>query len=138
MHSLYLTMSARYYPERRLVRCPPWKSLEMCWRVTNEGESGFGKANDRVEAKEHRLYGILGGSVVGCPLNRREKARPLFEGHYRVPSLYPKRSSQALRPGTLSPCRINAYGLLGRRRPKETWCCVRLPRCGVGFFPIDT
>ena len=24
---------------------------------------------------------------------------------------------------------------LGRRRPKETWCCVRLPRCGFGFFP---
>ena len=19
--------------------------------------------------------------------------------------------------------------------PKETWCCVRLPRCGFGFFP---
>ena len=54
MHSLYLTMSARYYPERRLVRVPPWKSLGMCLRVTNKGESGFGKANDRVEAKDHR------------------------------------------------------------------------------------
>ena len=33
-----------------------------------------------------------------------------FEGHYRVPSLYPKRSNQALWPGPdplLSPCRIN-------------------------------
>ena len=45
-------------------------------------KSGFGKANDRVEAKEHRPSGILGGSVVGCPLSRREKARPLFEDHY--------------------------------------------------------
>ena len=78
----------------------------MCLRVTNKGESGVGKANDRVEAEEHRPYGILGGSVVGCPLSRREKARPLFEGHYRVPNLYPKRSSQALRPGPF-PCRIN-------------------------------
>ena len=25
--------------------------------------------------------------MVGCPLKRREKTRPLFEGHYRVPSL---------------------------------------------------
>ena len=52
MHSLYLTMSERYYPERRSVRGPPWKSLGMCRRVTNKGKSGFGKANDRVEAKE--------------------------------------------------------------------------------------
>ena len=37
--------------------------------------------------------------MVGCPLNRRQKARPFFEGHYRVPSLCPKRSSLALRPG---------------------------------------
>jgi len=42
--------------------------------------------------------GILGGSVVGCPLNGREKARPM-EGHYRVPSLFSTRSNQALRPG---------------------------------------
>ena len=27
------------------------------------------------------------------------------------------------------------YGLLGRRRPTERWCCVRLPRCGFWFFP---
>ena len=32
----------------------------MCRRVTNKGESGFGKANDRVEAKEHcRIHPIL-------------------------------------------------------------------------------
>ncbi len=28
MHSVCLTMSARYYPERILVRAPPWKGLE--------------------------------------------------------------------------------------------------------------
>ncbi len=73
-----------------------------------KGQSGFGKASDRSKAKEHRPYGILRGSVVGCPVSRREKARPLFEGHSRVPSLYPKRSSQAVRPGPpLGPCRIN-------------------------------
>jgi hypothetical protein len=45
---------------------------------------------------------------VGCPLNGREKAWPM-EGHYRVSSLFSKRSNQALRPGPppLSPCRIN-------------------------------
>ena len=58
MHSLYLTMSARYYPERRLVRVPPWKSLGLCLRVTNKGKSGFGKASDRVKAKDHRPSGI--------------------------------------------------------------------------------
>ena len=75
MHSIYLTMSARYYPERnQLMRCPPWKCLGMCWRVTKKGESGFGKASDRAKAKDLRLQGILGGSVVGCPLNGRGKA----------------------------------------------------------------
>ena len=85
------------------MRGPPWKSLGMCRRVTNKGKSGFSKANDRVKAKEQRPYGILGGSVVECHLSRREKARPLFKNHYRVPSLYPKRSSQALRPGDWRP-----------------------------------
>ena len=28
------------------MRVPPWKSLGMCLRVTNKGESGFGKASD--------------------------------------------------------------------------------------------
>jgi len=42
--------------------------------------------------------GFLGGSVVGCPLKGRGKAWQM-EGHYRVPSLYSKRSNQALRPG---------------------------------------
>ncbi len=78
------------------MRVRPWKSLGMCRRVTDKEKSGFGKASDRVGAKEHLLYKIP--VEVGRPLNRREKARPLFEGHYRVPSLYPKRSSQALRP----------------------------------------
>ena len=36
-----------------------WKSLGICRRVTNKGESGFGKANDRVEANDHRPLGIL-------------------------------------------------------------------------------
>ncbi len=48
---------------------PAWKCLGLCLRVTNKGESGFGKANDRAKAKEHRPYGILGESVVGCPLS---------------------------------------------------------------------
>jgi hypothetical protein len=81
-------------PRKESSACPPLKSLG----VTNKGESGFGKANDRVKAKKHRPYWILGGSAVGYPRSRREKARPSFEGHYRVPSLSPKRSSQVLRP----------------------------------------
>jgi len=43
--------------------------------------------------------GMLGGSVVGCPLKGREKAWPM-EGHCRVPSLFSTRSNQALRPAT--------------------------------------
>ena len=50
----------------------------MCLRVTNKGESGFGEANDRVEAaaKDHRPSGILGEvwwgalSVEGKKLDR--------------------------------------------------------------------
>ena len=60
MHAFYLTMSARYYPERIGVRGTPWKSLGLLRRVTNKGESGFGKASDRVKAKDHRLSGTLG------------------------------------------------------------------------------
>ena len=48
--------------------------------------------------RKHQSKGILGGSVVGCPLKGREKAWPM-EGHIRVPSLFSKRSNQALRPG---------------------------------------
>ncbi len=46
---------------------------------------------------------------MGCPLSRREKARPLFEGHYRVHSLSSKRSSQALRPATPPRPLTNEY-----------------------------
>ena len=42
------------------MRGPPWKSLGLCLRVTNKGESGFGKASDRVKAEDHRPSGILG------------------------------------------------------------------------------
>ena len=50
VHSFYLTMSARYHPERSLVHVPSWKCLGLCLHVTNKGESGFGKANDRFKA----------------------------------------------------------------------------------------
>ena len=42
------------------MRVPAWKFLWLCLRVTNKGKSGFCKANDRVEAEDHRPYGILG------------------------------------------------------------------------------
>ena len=38
----------------------------MCWRVTNKGESGFGKASDRAKAKEHRRSGIPVGEWWGA------------------------------------------------------------------------
>ena len=50
VHSFYLTMSARYHPERSLVHVPSWKCSGLCLHVTNKGESGFGKANDRFKA----------------------------------------------------------------------------------------
>ncbi len=34
------------------------KRKEVCLRVTNKGESGFGKASDRVKAEDHRPQGI--------------------------------------------------------------------------------
>ena len=48
------------------MRGPPWKSLGMCRRVTNKGESGFGKVSDRAKA-ERTL--TTEGTSVGCPLN---------------------------------------------------------------------
>ena len=60
---------------RRFVLVPrAFKSLRMCRRLTKTGKSGFGKASDRAKAKDHRQQGILGGSVVRCPLRGREKA----------------------------------------------------------------
>jgi hypothetical protein len=85
-------------PERRLVREPPRQCLGPIWRVTNEGESGFGKVNNRVKVADRRPQGILGGIVVGCLFKGRGKAWPM-EGHYRFPCLFSKRSNQALRPG---------------------------------------
>ena len=85
MHSLYLTMSARYNPERSSVRIPPWKSLGLCLRVAYKGKSGFGKANDRVEAKEQRPSGIpvevwWGAlSIEGRKLDRCSKVSSLCQ-----------------------------------------------------------
>ena len=58
------------------MRAPPWKCLGMCRRATNKEKSGFGKASDKVEAKEHRPSGIPVGvwwgalSVEGRKLDR--------------------------------------------------------------------
>ena len=81
MHPLYLTTSARYYRERIPVRGLPWKSLGLIRRATNRGESGFGKASDRAEAKDHRpqgfpmvvWWGAAGLSVEGEKLDRCSK-----------------------------------------------------------------
>ncbi len=67
------------YPKRSSVRVPPRKSLGLCRHVTNKGKSGFGKANDRVEAKNHRPVGIQVGvwwgalSIEGRKLDRCSK-----------------------------------------------------------------
>ena len=75
---------------KRTIRTPPfiWRPGCFPYHFRKNGQS----KNQSIRPKS-------GGSVVGRPLSRREKAKPLFEGHYPVPSLYPKRSSQALRPG---------------------------------------
>ena len=89
VHSPYLTMSARYYLERSSVRDrrPPWKSLGMCRCVTNKGESGLGKASPwQSKGQGRQSVRNSSGSVVGCPLNEREKAWSK-EVHHRVSSL---------------------------------------------------
>ena len=58
------------------MRGAPRKSLGLLLRVTNKGESGFGKTSDRVKAKDHRPSGTLGEvwwgalSVEGRKLDR--------------------------------------------------------------------
>ena len=58
------------------MRGAPRKSLGIFRRVTNKGESGFGKASDRVKAKDHRPSGTLGEvwwgalSIEGRKLDR--------------------------------------------------------------------
>ena len=66
-------------------------------RINGE-RAGSAKPATELRRRITAQQGILGGSVVGCPLNGREKAWPM-EGHYRVPSLFSKRSNPALRPG---------------------------------------
>ncbi len=81
------------------MRITPWNSLGLCRRVTNKGESGFGKASDRLKSEDHCPYWILSEvwwgalSVEGRKLDRCSKIITS-----RVPNLYPKRCSQALRP----------------------------------------
>ena len=79
--------------------------------------------------------------MVGCPLKRREKARPLFERHDRVPSLFPKRSNQALRPGaSSSPNGEEPSGTCGARAGEGVrelvsgahWRCARRVRADAG------
>jgi len=85
------------------VREPPWKGLWPIWRVTNKGEIGFGKASDRVRRRTTAQKGILGGSVVGCPLKGRGKAWP--------GELSPARSRSKLGRGI-----VHATGGLSRGR----------------------
>ena len=90
------------------MRGPPWKSLGMCRRVTNKGESGFGKASDRVKAKDHRPSGILGEvwwgalSREGRKLDRCSKVIIGFP--VSIPGALIKRRGP---DPPLSPCRIN-------------------------------
>ena len=65
-------------------------------RATNQGESGFGKASDRVKAKDHRPKGILGEvwwgalSREGRKLDRCSKViNTKIKHHYRVPVSIP-------------------------------------------------
>ena len=55
------------------MRAPPWKSLGMCQRATNKGKSGFGKANDRGEAEEHRASGVPVGVWWGALSGEKRK-----------------------------------------------------------------
>jgi len=57
--ALFLFHNGRLFdPERRLVCGSPRKSLGTCWRVTNKGESWFGKANNnRVAVSAEQYYG---------------------------------------------------------------------------------
>ena len=76
----------------RQVLCCPRAGTR--WRTfRTQRYSKVSQKRQRITAQE----GILGGSVVGCPLNGREKAWRM-EGHYRVPSLFSKRSNPASRP----------------------------------------
>ena len=45
-------------PRKEFSAVPPWKSLGLCLRVTNKGESGFGKASDRAKAKDNARKGF--------------------------------------------------------------------------------
>ncbi len=73
------------------------RGLCLCLRVTKKAQSGFSKTNDRVKAKDHRPQGIPVVVWWGAHSAEGEK---LDERHYRVPSLSPKRSNQAWRPGS--------------------------------------
>ena len=86
-------------PERRLVRVPHWKSFGMCHRlrVTNKGKSGFGKANNRVEAKEHFPSGIPVGVWWG---SLSIEGRELVSGTTRV-TVVAARVYGRVRAGTL-------------------------------------
>jgi len=80
---------------------PPLPRVELIQKVsTNPAWRLVAPSSPcRINTKrKHQSKGILGGSVVGCPLKGRGKTWPM-EGHYRVPSLFSKRSNQALRPG---------------------------------------
>ena len=55
------------------MRGAPRKSLGICRRVTNKGESGFGKASDRVEAKDHVQITAPRGFSVKCDVMGKGK-----------------------------------------------------------------
>ena len=42
-------------PRKELSAWPPLEEFGDVRRVTNKGDSGFGKASDRVSAEKHRL-----------------------------------------------------------------------------------
>ena len=93
------------------MRVPPWKSLGLCLRVTNKGESGFGEANDR-EQSGNRLFTIIRASyrqlISGCRRVRYPLTTDALSLSHDVTSLLPRKEFSACPPlaefGAVSTC----------------------------------
>ena len=75
--------------------------------MTNKGESGFGKASDRVKAKDHRPSGILGEVWWGALSKegrKLDRAKVTIGFPVSITSALIKRRAP---DPPLSPCRIN-------------------------------
>ena len=93
------TLGISVLPPKESSPWPPLEGFGTCRRVTNKGESGLLKANERVKAEDHRPQKIPVVVWWGAPSMEGGKLDRWKVITLSCSQLSPKRTDQESRPG---------------------------------------